>query len=271
MFRTIEISDPRFEHEGLRCVTVKSAALRGRADVTLFVPEQVRTREDRPVVMLLHGVYGSHWAWALKGGAHRTAARMIETGEIPPMILAMPSDGLWGDGSGYVRQTARHRGGDFERWIAEEVPELLIEMQPAVSAKSPFFIAGLSMGGFGAMRIGAKCWGRFRGISGHSSITQFEQMAQFVEEPLESYGVLPEDRSVFETMLANRDRLPPLRFDCGTSDSLLEANRELHAQLDARGIAHEYAEFSGGHEWAYWEEHLADTLRFFARSLESSL
>jgi len=266
MFRTIEISLPQFEHDGLCHVTVKSAALRGRVDVTVFVPE-ADGAQPPPVVVQLHGVYGSHWAWALKGGAHRTAARMIAAGEIPPMVLAMPSDGLWGDGSGYVRQTARHRGGDFERWIAEEVPALLGETIECVTADSPLFLAGLSMGGFGAMRIGAKHGARFRGISGHSSITRFEQMAQFVEEPLESYGVLPEDCSVFETILAHRGTLPPLRFDCGTSDPLLEANRELHAQLEAEGIAHEYTEFPGGHEWAYWEEHLADTLRFFARVL----
>ena len=100
-FRTIEISEPRFELEGLRWVTVKSSALRHRADLTLFVPPEAASRANVPLVILLHGVYGSHWAWALKGGAHRAAARLIQAREIPPMVLAMPSDGLWGDGSGY--------------------------------------------------------------------------------------------------------------------------------------------------------------------------
>ncbi|HEX3163787.1 MAG TPA: hypothetical protein VHQ92_14515, partial [Pseudolabrys sp.] len=66
VFRTIEISDPRFELEGLRWVTVKSRALKHRADLTLFVPAQARGKEKLPVVILLPGVYGSHWAWALK-------------------------------------------------------------------------------------------------------------------------------------------------------------------------------------------------------------
>ena len=95
-FRTVEISDPDLESDGLRWMTVKSAALRRRTDLSLWVPEEGRGRA-MPLVVLLHGVYGSHWAWALKGAAHRTAAALIRSGEIPPMVLAMPSDGLWGD------------------------------------------------------------------------------------------------------------------------------------------------------------------------------
>ena len=114
-FRTIEISEPRFEAEGLRLVTVKSRALGHRADLT-YVPQQAATGTNIPLVILLHGVYGSHWAWSLKGGAHRTAARLIEAGDIPPLALAMPSDGLWGDGSGYFP----HREANFERWIVEK-------------------------------------------------------------------------------------------------------------------------------------------------------
>ena len=99
-FRTIEVSDPAIEAGGLTFVTVKSRALRRRADVTLYVPPLPPGMTDLPIVVLLHGVYGSHWAWALKGRAHLTAARLIAEGVLPPVALAMPSDGLWGDGSG---------------------------------------------------------------------------------------------------------------------------------------------------------------------------
>lgn len=265
-FRTIEISEPRFEAEGLRWVTVKSRALRHRADLTLFVPRQAASATKLPLVILLHGVYGSHWAWALKGGAHRTAARLMEAQEIPPMALAMPSDGLWGDGSGYLV----HRAGDFERWIVEEVPAAAREAVPGVSETSPLFINGLSMGGFGALRLAGKYPKKFRGAGGHSSITRFDQFNLFVEEPLESYGCPAEDRSVLETLIRNRDHLPPLRFDCGAEDPLIEFNRELTRELRKSGIPHVYEEFSGGHSWPYWQEHLADMLRFFAKQLKAS-
>ena len=267
-FRTIEVSDPRFEHEGLRHVTFKSPALARRADMTLYVPTAATEARDVPLVILLHGVYGSHWAWALKGGAHRTAERLIREDAIPPMALAMPSDGLWGDGSGYVRHPSG--AGDFERYVVDEVPACAGEVVPAVGPGSPLFIAGLSMGGFGALKLGAKHPRRFRGISGHSSITHFSQMAHFVEEPLAAYGPPPEqEQSVLHWMSSNRTDLPPVRFDCGTADPLLEGNRALHRGLQAAGVPHRYEEFPGGHEWPYWELHLADTLRFFADALRA--
>jgi S-formylglutathione hydrolase FrmB len=229
--------------------------------MTLFVPEQAASGTNLPLIILLHGVYGSHWAWALKGGAHRTATRLIAAGEIPPVVLAMPSDGLWGDGSGYLR----HPDQDFERWIVDEVPLAARLAVPAIGEESGLFISGLSMGGFGALRLGAKYPDRFRGMGGHSSITDFDQLGLFVEEQLERYQCPPEDRSVSETMVRNQGRLPPIRFDCGTEDQLLEHNRTLHTQMEGAGIQHVYEEFAGGHEWPYWEEHLADMLRFFGR------
>lgn len=262
-FRTVEVSDPRFETEHLRHVTVKSPALGQRVDLTVFVPPAVRGLADVPLVILLHGVYGSHWAWTRSGGAHRTAARLIAEKKIPPLVLAMPSDGLWGDGSGYLP----HRTQDFERWIVTEVPAAAAHAAPGVTSASPLFLAGLSMGGFGALRIGAKFPARFRAIAGHSSITHFDQLGQFVEERLPSFTALAEDRSVLETMLRHRERLPRIRFDCGTSDPLLGPNRALNAELVRAGVAHIYEEFPGGHEWSYWETHLADTLQFFAAAL----
>src|SRR5688500_20176532 len=99
-FRTIEISDPRFEHEGLREITFKSPSLRGRADVTLWLPPGAESMTNLPLVLLLHGVYGSHWAWTRSGGGHRTAAPPHQTGETPPTAPAPPHERLDRDGSG---------------------------------------------------------------------------------------------------------------------------------------------------------------------------
>ena len=258
-FRTLEVSDPQYEADGLRLVTVKSPALGNRADLTLWIPERL---PDAPVplVILLHGVYGSHWAWAWKGGAHRTARDLIARGEIPPLVLAMPSDGLWGDGSGYVS----HGREDFERWIVDEVPAAARQVVGDGRLGEKFFLSGLSMGGFGALRLGARHAGRCAGISAHSAITAPEQMAQFVEEELASYHRAGPVESALDAILAHRGELPPLRFDCGLDDNLLEPNRQLHRGLLEHGIDHAYEEFPGGHEWDYWRDHLADTLRFFA-------
>lgn len=238
---------------------MKTPNLKGRGDICVFVPEGAIS-DDLPLVILLHGVYGSAWVWAKKAGAHRTAARMIAKGDIPPCILVMPSDGLYADGSAYLP----HNGYNFACWITEDVIDAVRLNIPQANKSSATYIAGLSMGGYGALHLGAAYPALFKGVSGHSSITRLEEMALFVEEDIAIYrqaDALKEN--VIELMRKNKDRLPPLRFDCGTEDELIEGNRRLHQELKDADINHQYEEFPGGHEWAYWELHLEKTLRFF--------
>jgi len=259
MFRTIEISDPQFETDNLRFITVKTPNLKGRGDICLFIPPGPELQKI-PLIILLHGVYGSSWSWALKAGVHRTARHMIQAGAISPMAIAMPSDGLWGDGSGYLP----HHNLDFEKWIVEDVPMAVSEAATSITEGSPLFISGLSMGGFGALRLGIKYQQQFAGISTHSAITAVEQMNLFVEEPIDGYKQKEtSEESVWKVIQSCNGRVPPLRFDCGTEDLLTEHNRKLHGQLTEAGIDHQYQEFPGGHEWSYWQEHVAETLLFF--------
>jgi len=258
-FRTIELSDAPFEFGGLRFMTIKSSGLKGRADLCLYLPPQAKESKNLPIYILLHGVYGSAWIWALKGGAHKTAQSLMDAGEIKPAIIAMPSDGMWGDGSAYFS----HHGYAYDQWIVEDVPKALQENISQAGRDSKVCIGGLSMGGYGALRLGSLFPEKYQAISGHSSITKLEQMKLFVEEPLEEYTTFCKDGDVIDIMIRNKSKLPALRFDCGNTDLLIEANRELHQQLIEENISHQYEEFSGGHEWPYWQEHLAKSLKFF--------
>ena len=258
-FRTFEISDPALESEHLRFITVKSNHLAGRGDICLFVPEDTGEME-LPLVILLHGVYGSCWSWAFQGAAHKTAHRLISEKLITPMIIAMPSDGLWGDGSGYFP----HHQHDYEQWIIKEVPQAVLAANLDCQVSSDWFISGLSMGGFGALRLGIKYQHLFSGISAHSSITDLEQMSEFIEEPLDQFRISnKKETSVWGTIESQNGRIPPLRFDCGKEDQLIEANRKLHYQLSESKIDHEYIEYPGSHQWSYWREHLVEGLLFF--------
>ena len=75
--------------------------------------------------------------------------------------------------------------------------------------------------------------------------------------------VLAKNEDVFLMLQSNQAKLPPVRFDCGKDDILVEHNRILHHQLNTVGIKHVYEEFEGVHEWAYWEAHLPESLLFF--------
>lgn len=257
-FHTVEISDPAYEQEGLRVGTVKSRALGRRADVSLWVPSAPKIDK---LLILLHGVYGSHWVWSQKGGVHRTAQRMMDAGEIASMVIAMPSDGLGRDGSGYLTHP---QAEDAEQWIVDEVPVIARLAAPALSSDAKISIAGLSMGGYGALRLGAKYADRFSAISAHSAITDVREMQSFAEEPVSEYLRCGprEELSAIYWLKRHRSQLPKIRFDCGVDDRLIEANRALDRALQTEAIAHIYEEFAGSHEWPYWQKHVAETLRF---------
>jgi putative tributyrin esterase len=257
--RTLELSDAEFGCDTVRFMTMYSPALEGRADVSVFVPRESEAGTPPPVVFLLHGVYGSHWAWFFKGAAHRTAAELISAGRIRPMLLVSPSDGLQGDGSGYLP----HPGFDAEAWITRDLMEGLRKAFPEVREDSSVFIAGLSMGGYGALRLGAKYPELFRGISAHSAITEIDEMEMFTYETFSPKGIAAQELDIMGWMERHRKMLPPLRFDCGLQDQLLDGNRRLHAALQQRGIAHTYCEADGGHDWLYWQTQFAASLLFF--------
>lgn len=252
---TLQLSDPRFEHRHVRHATVRSEALDRRADCTLWIP--AGCPESAHLVILLHGVYASHWAWIGCGGAHLVAESLAADPSLPPFVLAMPSDGLYGHGSGY----ATTQGGDVERWIIDEVPAIAAVVTPAIDPHAPISIVGLSMGGFGALTLGAWNADRVAAVAGMSSITDFDQMALFVGA-LDAYRIADDRRSVLGSMLANRTSLPRIRVDCGSDDLLIAHNRGLHDALTAADIEHSWSEYPGEHEWAYWHRHLPEAIRF---------
>jgi S-formylglutathione hydrolase FrmB len=258
--RNAVLSDDLPGHPGVRLLTLYAPALRRRADVTLYLPPAPADR-PLPLLILMHGVYGSHWNWWAMGNLPAIAGEMLAAGEIVPIAVAMPSDGLWSDGSGYVA----HKSFDAEAWIIDDVPACVCGFFPQIQT-SKVFLAGLSMGGFGALRIGAKHASRVAGISAHSAVTSLADLRQFIQNPIEDdLAAGKRDVDFFYWMRRNRSHLPPIRFDCGTDDSLLASNRALHTALLRARIPHEYEEHPGGHDWPYWQQQVRATLRFVSQ------
>ncbi|MFC3120679.1 alpha/beta hydrolase [Agaribacter flavus] len=256
----LEVSGSKFSPENFVTLTVYSSHLNGRADISVY--REASESKDLPIVILLHGVYGSHWVWSQLGGAHEVYATLRKAG-LPECVLVMPSDGAHQEGSGYLPL----ENANYEKWIVEDVIDAVIQTQDMCSKDSSVYISGLSMGGYGALRLGAKYPSVFAGISAHSSITQLDDFVHFVDEktrePLSKHSD-EYNGDVFDTLVANQDKLPPLRFDCGKDDVLFEANQALVAKLEKTDITFSFDAFSGEHAWEYWNEHLAKTLQFFA-------
>ena len=136
-------------------------------------------------------------------------------------------------------------------------------------------IGGLSMGGYGALKLALKHPDLFCSANSHSGAlfaahSPFDPANPTTAEFMRIFGPNPQGGPDDLFALAeqiDRRLLPALRIDRSTEDSLLDGNRRFHAHLDALGIPHDYEEFPGGHSWDYWDRHVQEALAFHARVL----
>jgi len=266
-FRTVRSSDPTHLAPGLRFLTISSPALRGRGDVAVHLTPHIDVPTDVPVVIMLHGVYGSFWNWPLAGGAHLTLDRLVRAGQVRPMVLVSPSDGLRGEGTAYLP----HPDADYESWIMDDVVDAVTECIGPVTADSPLLLGGNSMGAFGAARLGTRHSSRVAGIAMHSAITHLDQLAQFTVADIgTAAAVAVDDRDLVTSFASSGASTPPVFLDCGSDDFLAGANHDLHEALVQLGIHHEYEVCDGAHDWATWSNRIEHSLVFFEAVLEQS-
>lgn len=263
--KQLEVSNPLYTPDHLTLITVHSSFINGRRDISVFNAHS--KSKNLPVVLLLHGVYGNNWVWMSLGGVHKVYQRLQQEG-LSEFVLVMPSDGgLW-DGSGYLPLKGH---GDFEKWITEDVKDAVIQTVDGVSDESNWYISGLSMGGYGALRLGAKYPSEYKGISAHSSITCLEDFKHFIDYPIENYCCEYEfESNLMHWFGKNKETLPPLRLDCGQQDPLFESNKTLVDQLKNEKINCHVEWLEGRHEWAYWHNNVEKTLHFFDKLEKNS-
>jgi enterochelin esterase-like enzyme len=101
-----------------------------------------------PVLYLLHGAGGDEMAWSTEGGIKATADRMIRNGDIPPTIIVMPGcrGCWWVDGARDKAETA----------FWNDLVPAIEHRYRAIVERNGRLVAGLSAGGFGAVRFGMR-------------------------------------------------------------------------------------------------------------------
>ena len=222
---------------------------------------------------LLHGLSDDASMW-MRYSRIEAYAREL------PLVIVMP-DGYRGF------YTKNEQGPDFAQHIGEELPAFIERHFQVKTGRHSRAIGGLSMGGYGALRIGLAQPALYASINSHSGALawgaaggegEFRRMAKargwtedFAAEMLRIFGHSPHGTEHDLLVLARRAkrarRLPHLLLDCGTDDYLLEDNRSFDAALTKHGIPHLYREFPGAHTWDYWDEHVRDALAFHAEAL----
>jgi S-formylglutathione hydrolase FrmB len=228
---------------GVAKVQFRSEAMGRQVYYNVLLPEE--GEGPFPVLMQLHGLGDSCDSWIQRSNLSRYVADL-------PLIVVLPD----GASSGYLnwKVSGRLHKNCYEDLLMEDIPNHLRRHFNVAEGK--WAIGGLSMGGYGAMRLGLKYPERFSSIYGHSSAFHINDMLDpaLVEDQ--------QDASCYHhaDAIAKREDRPVISFDCGTADELLEHNRKFHEHLQELNIDHHYAEFGGGHEWDYWDLHVREAL-----------
>ncbi len=259
---------------------IKSTILNKEVHYSIFLPGDYYTSERAyPVTYLLHGYGDADDGWIQFGEVNRLADDAIKAGKIPPMIIVTP-DGFT---SFYInRADGKLNYEDF--FIKELIPH--IEKTYKVKAERKYRgIAGLSMGGYGALMyalkypnlfaaaapLSAAVWtdndiinldeGMFNGLFGNSMGKNLKGKDRLTTAWLSNSPLAIIEKKTKEELSAVR-----YWIDCGDDDFLTIGNAQLHIALTNKNIPHEYRVRDGAHNWTYWRTGIIDALAFIGDS-----
>ena len=238
-----------------------SASLGRQSACNLIIPEQPGPWST---LYLLHGYSDDHTIWA-----RRTSIERYVQGW--PLLVVMPNGG-----NGFYSNA--HVGEAHESALMNDLLGFVENTFPVRRERDGRCIGGLSMGGYGALKLALKFPDKFVSAHSHSGALHFEAMARAERSDLrQAFGRIfgpqalggDNDLAALARKLAKREpsERPTLKIDCGTEDFLLEQNRFFHAHLEELGLEHSYEEFPGAHDWAYWDTHIRSALAFHREEL----
>lgn len=241
-------------------IELQSQALRGPVKMNVLVPEAGRTRY--PVVYVLHGLGDTFATYFANTDLEAFAADH-------EMIIVTPE----GD-AGWYCNDPRERGMAWEDHVAREVVDHVDAAYPTIARRDGRAMAGFSMGGYGAMMLALKHVDRFAAVCaqagsfafGHQLRPDRPERSAFmraVAPPGGSYDVF----TITERLASAGRTALAIRFVVGRADHLLQINRAFHAHLTGLGIAHEYEEVEGGHQWCTVNRQLPAALAYLAGRL----
>ena len=235
-----------------------SAELGRQTQIYILLPD----KSDTPckTLWLLHGLTDNHTAWLRFTSIERYAAEHR-------LAVIMPN----GDRSWY---TDIAYNANYFSFITKELPQLCFKTFSQLSQKrEDNIIAGLSMGGYGALKMAFSCpeqYGSCISLSGALDITAKDPDSNFsewksifgyeIQDPLELKGSKHDLFALASNAKSEKKALPKLYIWCGTGDDLLVANLSFDRHLSELDIPHKFEVSEGEHSWKWWDKQIQGAL-----------
>jgi S-formylglutathione hydrolase FrmB len=265
------------------CRSMASKILARAVPYCIFFPPDYDVNKDQkfPVLYFLHGL-GENAQTLLNAGGWNLIENLWEEKKIGNFLMVAPGAGR----SFYINsRDGQVRYEDF--FIREFLPfiESHYRIRPVRADRG---ITGISMGGYGALRLAFKYPQLFGSVSAHSAALvaklpevqaaspQQDMLARMMGSAFGS----PFDRAFWDrnnvfTLIENGARPEGMKiyFDCGTEDQFgFDVGAQaLHDLLIKKKIPHEFHLYPGGHDWIYFADHFPASLEFHSRAFDPAV
>jgi len=244
----------------------KSSVLNTNTSLNVLLPADPspfrQGKQTFKTVYLLHGVTCDNTDWMLN-------TDLVGLAQSANVCIVAVSGG----NSYYVDFPAS--GMKFSSFVGKEVVEFTRSVLPLSDKREDTIIAGLSMGGYGALYNGLKYCDTFGHIIALSSASGIDNAMKSTEEQnwlgfnrefyrfmfggeeaIANLETSEYNLPVLAKRVLDRGTVPNTYIACGWNDFLIQGNRDLTAKLNALGYPHFYEEGPGTHEWSFWQKFL---------------
>lgn len=239
-------------------VSIYSNAMHKNIKAVVIKPNSYQKEKDFPVVYLLHGAYGNFANWIKKVPALQAYADQYK-------ILVVCPDGA---STSWYFDSPVDTTFKFETHIGIEVPAYIDANYKTVKGRKYRAIAGLSMGGHGAIFIAfrhSETFGACGSMSGALNVASITK-GYDVDKRLGDYErnkTFYNDFSVLNIIEKKPKDSLAIIIDCGVQDFIFPMSKAVHDKMTKLKIAHDYIERPGKHDWPYWANAVGYQLMFF--------
>jgi S-formylglutathione hydrolase FrmB len=241
------------------------------SSMNVIIPEKkenrigIKTKADQdkyPVLYLLHGLSDDHTAWMRRTSIERYANKYGLAVIMPNVHRSFYTD--------------MNSGNDYFTFVSQELPEIAEKLFPLETGRKNTFVAGLSMGGYGAFKLALNQPERFAAAA---SLSGALNLAENVERANKSDELYQEMKWIFgnskkvrnsrhdlfyllKRLKGEKKKIPKLYQCCGTEDFLYKDNLKFRDFCRKNKIKLKYEEESAVHEWGYWDQKIQTVLRW---------